>query len=76
MFIDINYNDKEYINFLVNRFSTESKDNDDLNDKIDCPLLYLKILNQLQVNSETPLQAKDSAAKMKQHLRNEFLLIP
>jgi hypothetical protein len=48
---------------VVNRFSAESKDNDDLNDKIDCPLLYLKILNQLQVNSETPLHAKHPAAK-------------
>jgi hypothetical protein len=63
LLIYINYNDKEYVNFLINRIVSELNSTNDHNDKIDRILLYSKELNQMQIKPESALHADHPALK-------------
>lgn len=53
MLIYLNYNDKEFINAMVNYLTKELQGVDDLNDKIDRLLIYSKQINQLQLKPDS-----------------------
>jgi uncharacterized protein YaaR (DUF327 family) len=63
LLIYINYNDKEYVNFLINRVVREINGCSDYNDKIDRILLYSKELNQMQIKPESALHADHPTLK-------------
>lgn len=64
LLIYLNYNDKEYINYMVNRFAHEISTHEDLNDKIDWLLLYSKTLNQLQIKPDCALHLRHPSVKV------------
>jgi hypothetical protein len=63
LLIYLNYNDKEYINNVVNGFVREMNSLEDANDKIDRLLLYSKILNQLPCKPDSALHRKHPSVK-------------
>jgi len=63
LLIYLNYNDKEYINDVVNGFARELNGLEDANDKIDRLLLYSKTLNQLPCKPDTALHGKHPSVK-------------
>jgi hypothetical protein len=64
LLIYLNYNDKEFINYIINQFSQEMNGQEDANDKIDQLLLYSKVLNQLQCKPDSALHGKHPSVKM------------
>jgi len=68
--IYINYNDKFFVNHLINQFSATINFLQDVNDKIDELLVSIKILNQMQVKPDVALQSKHPSLKMQ--LNNWF----
>jgi hypothetical protein len=68
--IYINYNDKFYINYLINQFSATVNFLQDVNDKIDELLLCIKMLNQMQVKPDVALQSKHPS--LRTQLNNWF----
>jgi len=63
LLIYLNYNDKEYINSVVNRFVKEMNGLEDANDKIDRLLLFSKVLNQLPCKPDSALHGKHPSVK-------------
>jgi hypothetical protein len=61
--IYLNYNDKEFINHIVNNIIKDLKSLDDMNDKIDRLLLYVKDINQLQKKPDTALFPRHPSVK-------------
>ena len=63
MLIYLNYNDKEFINAMVNRLTKELHGIDDLNDKIDRLLIYSKEMNQLQLKPDSGFLPRHPSVK-------------
>jgi hypothetical protein len=63
LLIYLNFNDKEFINEMVNRFVKELNGLDDINEKIDRLLVYSKEINQLQLKPDSELQARHPSVK-------------
>ncbi len=70
LLIYLNYNDKEFINGLVNQFKQVLQSKNDLNDKIDRLLIYSKEINQLQLKPDTAFL--DRHPSVKNQLSNWF----
>ena len=63
LLIYLNFNDKEFINEMVNRMVAELQGMEDLNEKIDRLLLYSKAINQLQLKPDSGLNARHPSVK-------------
>ena len=63
LLIYLNFNDKEFINEMVNRMVAELRGMEDLNEKIDRLLLYSKAINQLQLKPDSGLNARHPSVK-------------
>jgi hypothetical protein len=63
LLIYINYNDKDFINTMVNRLSLELDSIDDFNGKIDRLLIYSKEINQLQLKPDSSFLARHPSVK-------------
>lgn len=63
LLIYLNYNDKEFINDMVNRVNAKLQVLDDLNDKIDHLLIYSKALHQLQFKPDIALLHRHPSVK-------------
>jgi hypothetical protein len=63
LLIYLNYNDKEFINAMVNQLNLELRSIDELNDKIDRLLIYSKEMNQLQLKPDSGFLARHPSVK-------------